>query len=361
MGRKKLLYILHNVQIGGVEVALLSAIPDLNKKYDLRVLALGTVDHQIISNLTENEKSVFYSFDFKPYLYPFRISKLLSFIADFNPDLMICSLWRASLLGTIAKQFHKKICFVSFIHSSGFAHALDRFFSVLAINKADKILTDSEATSKFVTSNFLPEAPVHVISFCTNPSPDQNLIAPLNTDQIRFLFLGRLNKVKNLTLTVDAIADLRSRNMNVTLDIYGKDDGERNGLEKQIEALALGDFVHFKGEIYASEKLKIFKQYNFLIQLSSREGMAMSVAEAMQNGLVCIVTPVGEIQNYATDMETAIFIDVSNKEKWEQSLDKVETVIHADGIYEQISSACYEKFKHVKTYSDSLIDELETL
>jgi glycosyltransferase involved in cell wall biosynthesis len=242
-----------------------------------------------------------------------------------------------------------------------FAHALDRFFSVLAISKADKILTDSEATSKFVTSNFLPEAPVHVISFCTNPSPDQNLIAPLNADEIRFLFLGRLNKVKNLTLTVDAIADLRSRNMNVTLDIYGKDDGERNGLEKQIEALALGDFVHFKGEIYASEKLKIFKQYNFLIQLSSREGMAMSVAEAMQNGLVCIVTPVGEIPNYATDMETAIFIDVSSKEKWEQSLDKVETVIHADGIYKQISSACYEKFKHVKTYSDSLIDELETL
>jgi glycerol kinase len=59
MGRKKLLYILHNVQIGGVEVALLSAIPDLNKKYDLRVLALGTVDHQIISNLTENEKVSF--------------------------------------------------------------------------------------------------------------------------------------------------------------------------------------------------------------------------------------------------------------------------------------------------------------
>jgi glycosyltransferase involved in cell wall biosynthesis len=149
--------------------------------------------------------------------------------------------------------------------------------------------------------------------------------------------------------------------MNVTLDIYGKDDGERHSLEKQIETLNLSSFIRFKGEIHAAEKLKLFKQYNFLIQLSSREGMAMSVAEAMQNGMVCIVTPVGEISNYARDMETAIFIDVSSKEKWRQSLDKIEAVINDEVIYNRISNNSYEKFRNVKTYSDSLIEELETL
>lgn len=361
MKRKKLLYILHDVQIGGVEVALLSAIPDLNRKYEVRILALGKVSEQIISNLTDEEKKVFHSFDFKLYIYPFLIFKLLRFISNFNPDIMICSLWRASLLGTIVKRLQKKIYFISFIHSSGFAHSFDRFFSAKAIANADKILTDSVATSSFVISNFKPQAPVQVISFCTTPSPDQKTIPPLDTNEVKFLFLGRLNRVKNLPLTVDAIAYLRSRNMNVTLDIYGKDDGERDGLEKQIENLNLANFIHFKGEIYAAEKLKIFKQYNFLIQLSSREGMAMSVAEAMQNGMVCVVTPVGEISNYATDMETAIFIDISSPEKWTQSLDKVEAVINDEAIYNRISDDSYEKFRNVKTYSDSLIGKLETL
>ena len=159
---------------------------------------------------------------------------------------------------------------------------------------------------------------------------------------------------------MDAIAYLRSREMNVTLDIYGKDDGERNGLEKHIRALNLTNFIRFKGEIYGSEKLEIFKQYNFLLQLSSREGMAMSVAEAMQNGLVCIVTPVGEISNYANDMETAVFF-ISDKEKWHTSLNKIETVINNDSIYRQISDASFEKFKNIKTYSESLIEELEAI
>ena len=94
MKRKKLLYILHGMQIGGVEVALLSAIPDLNRKYEVRILALGKVNDQIISNLTEDEKKLSFCSHFKLYYYPFAISKLLKFISDFNPDIMICSLWK---------------------------------------------------------------------------------------------------------------------------------------------------------------------------------------------------------------------------------------------------------------------------
>lgn len=361
MVRKKVLYILHDVQIGGVEVALLSAVPDLNRKYDLRILALGKVSEKIISNLSKEEKQVFHSFNFKLYLYPFIIFRILKFILDFNPDVMISSLWRASLVGTIAKKLNSKIFFISFIHSSGFAHKLDRFFSTLAMHNADKVLVDSRATADFVRIHCPNRANINVISFCTTPSPIKKRNADLSLDSIRFLFLGRLHQVKNLDLTIETIRYLRSRGFNVYLDIYGKDDGEKEKLTASIQQLHLEEYIHLKGEIYSSEKLKIFSQYHFLIQLSKREGMAMSVAEAMQNGLVCVVTPVGEIPNYASDMQTAIFIDNSNKEQWQRSAEKIESVIQDHSKYTQISDACYDHFRDVKTYAQSLIEQLDAI
>ena len=56
--------------------------------------------------------------------------------------------------------------------------------------------------------------------------------------------------------------------------------------------ISLIDFASF-------EEIKTYaKKASFFIQLSSYEGMAMSVAESMQLGLIPLVTNVGQIKIY---------------------------------------------------------------
>ena len=358
MKRKKVLYILHDIAIGGVEVALLSAIPELNRQFELRIMVLGKVDDKMTAHLTADEKSCLYTFDYPLPLYPAVIPKMISFILGFDPDVMICSLWRASMLGTIAKKIRPRLKFVSFLHNTAFFHRLDRMFSVAAIRKADVIFTDSNATADFVKQKFFPVSPVNVISFFTNRSPEARSAPPFDHSEVKFMFLGRINAVKNLPLAVDAVEYLRAKGHHVTLDIYGRDDGMLQSVLQYIKNKNLEDVIRFAGEVNAKQKQIAFGEHHFLIQLSANEGMAMSVAEAMQNGLVCFVTPVGEIPNYATDMKTAIFADISTPETFRESLEKLETVLRDAKVYNAISGDSYIGFKNVNTYSESLVQRI---
>ncbi|MCE6990969.1 glycosyltransferase family 4 protein [Dyadobacter sp. CY323] len=360
ISRKKVLYILHGIQIGGVEVALVSAIPRLNREFDLQVIALGKINDRITASLTPDEKSRLHAFDYPLYQYPFAVFGIISFVFKFNPDIMICSLWRASMIGIIVKSFQRKIQFFSFIHSAGFTHILNRVFSSMAVKIADHVLVDSKATADFVKSKIRPRAPIQIVSFCLEAQNINQELRELDPKEIRIMFLGRINPVKNLPKTIDAIHYLRSKGHNVSLDIYGKPEGTEQGLVEYIYQKGLVDQVHFKGELYHSQS-KVMNDYHFLIQLSSREGMAMSVAEAMQNGLVCIVTPVGEIPNYSQDMQNAIFIDIQNQENWIPSLTKVEQVIRDPILYSSLSKASRKQFENVKIYSESLIEQLNAI
>ena len=96
------------------------------------------------------------------------------------------------------------------------------------------------------------------------------------------MFLGRMNKVKNLTLTIDTIKQLRSRGLNVSLDLYGPDGGMLKTVQQYIEQNQFGAFIKYKGEVNADQKAAAFNEHHFLIQLSSHEGMAMSVLTAVK-------------------------------------------------------------------------------
>lgn len=356
--KKKLLYILHDIAIGGVEVALLSAIPDLYKAYDLKVIVLGKIDPKNVGRLSEEEMQAFKVFDYPIYAFVLKIPSIVKYILNFGPDMMICSLWRASMLACIVKKASPKIRLYAFNHSTRFSHKLQGIFIRMASRMANVVLTDSIATSNFVRT-FDVKAPVYEVSFLTDPSPAYaERCAPQPGMPVRFMFLGRINPVKNLPMIIEAIQILRTNGVNAMLDIYGRNDGNIQESEALIKKFDLGAHVHFKGEVESSKRKLLFSQYHFYIQLSAWEGMAMSVAEAMQHGLVCVVSPVGEIVHYSKDMETAVFIDIYGPD-WRSDLQKVIAVVDDGTKYQQISQGCRLAFVNKKRYSESLIERLE--
>ncbi|WP_439582738.1 glycosyltransferase family 4 protein [Dyadobacter bucti] len=358
--KKKLVYVLHDIALGGAEVALLSAVPALNEKYFLKIIVLGTVNQDLINNFTETEKRAFVSFNYPFYLYPFVLPRIIRAILDFDPEIMVCSLWRASLVGVFVKRLNSKIKFFSFNHSTRFPHKLSAFFTRAAAKTADVILTDGIATRDFVRDKLNPGAPIRTVSFLTNPTPTfikNRKVGPAR--EVRFMFLGRINKVKNLPLVVDTIRYLRDRGVAATLDVYGRNDGDISETIAAIDVAKIQDHIQFKGEVSMEERMSLFDRYDFYIQLSTFEGMAMSVAEAMQHGLVCVVSPVGEIVHYAKDMESAIFIDISSEDRRQSDMKKIYEVVVDQSLYERLSVNCHQNFLQKPRYADSLVEELE--
>lgn len=250
-------------------------------------------------------QAVFVASDRRSANNPLAYVSALSRVLAAQPDVLICSLWRAVPIGILAKLIQPQIKLVSFLHDTVTAHSLDRLFHLGIARFADQIWVDSHATAQ---ARLSPErsADARIVSFVLDRLPRASV--PANP---RFSFVSwcRLNEQKGIDRSIRLIALLRSRGIPATFDIWGADDGEEPALRQLCDHLHISEFVSFRGPTARQNLPEIAARHSFYLQLSRHEGMAMSVVEAMQLGLVPVVTPVGEIASYCEAGRNAVLVD----------------------------------------------------
>lgn len=354
-GKRKLTYIIHGLGVGGAEIAFLSALPRLHERFDLRVYVLGgSPNHRLVSGLEPEIKRRMKFYNFGVYALPCYLPLVYLSIRFFKPDIIISSLWRSSIAGLLYKSFHRQVKYFIMLHSSGFFHWADRFFTKQGMRICDAIFADSQATEQFAKHLVAKTTNTKVLSYLVTPSPTK--LAQHNfASNKNFFFVGRINRVKRLPLAIKVIAWLREKGVDATLHIYGRDDGDRANVEREIRDHNLERYITFEGEIDPEKKYKVFASYNYYLQLSAQEGMAMSVAEAMQQGVICVVTPVGGIAQYAWDGHSAIFIDTTSEQGWEDSMQKIRAILEDPERCATISQAAFHTFKNAPIFTDSLL------
>ena len=215
--------------------------------------------------------------------------------------ILISSLWKSSIFSLIIKIFKKDTKLILFLHNANNVHPIDNFATSLNFYFADQIWADSKATiDKRLSSLLVKRKNISkkTISFLLkNLDP---LPARLNSPN--FIYWGRINQSqKNIFGAINFFKKVCLLNRNSKFTIIGHDDGIKDRLISLIKSLDIENNVL----IYDYKNFEEIKKYaqdcSFYLQLSFFEGMAMSVAEAMQLGLVPIVTNVGEIENYCTN------------------------------------------------------------
>lgn len=222
-------------------------------------------------------------------------------IARQGPEVLVVSLWRAAIAGVVARLLNRRIRLVLFIHNAADAHGLDRLCTRIALRLADAVWTDSAAS---VETRFkrAPRAPVTVISFLVHrldPLPESPP-AP------RFVFWGRLTAQKDLSRALRLFAAIHAARPDARFRIIGPDGGEEADLKAFVQEEGLSEAVSFAGPLPFADIPEAAKGASFYLQTSRYEGMALSVTEAMQLGLVPVVTPVGEIARYAGPQNAVI-------------------------------------------------------
>lgn len=159
-------------------------------------------------------------------------------------------------------------------------YAIARLVERLLMRNADEVAV----TSQIMAGYYGAMAPGARVTVVPNFA-DLSKITPITVYDRRrpILFVGRLEKVKNIDKLIVACARLRQ-----PLHLYyGQGD-----LEAKLRDLAQreGADVDFKGSVSNSELMKVHHRHSVFVLCSTREGMPKALIEAMASGLICVST-----------------------------------------------------------------------
>ncbi len=114
----------------------------------------------------------------------------------------------------------------------------------------------------------------------------------LSPGPIKFVFVGRLEKVKNLSLMLESLYRLKNQNRisNWTLNIYGSGSEAKN-LQELVLKLDLQANVTFRG--MTNKALEAISEADWMLLSSESEGFGLVIIESMLCGVPVISTKVG--------------------------------------------------------------------
>ncbi|SFG20431.1 Glycosyltransferase involved in cell wall bisynthesis [Novosphingobium sp. CF614] len=282
----------------------------------------------------------------RPYVYesgigpennPLAFARTIGHLLHLRPAALVLSLWRSCIVGLAVKALRPRTQLVIFLHNTRHANRVDALLTQLTARVSDAIWADSASTAAQRLGPTLASR-ARQISFLTAR------LGPVTSEQpaAQFITWGRLHPRKRIDLALEFFALVHAHRAEARFTIIGPDRGEQPMLEAKVAQLALTDAVRFVGPADQAEIARHAAAATFFVQTSRFEGMGMAVVEAMQLGLIPIVTPVGEIGKYVEDGRNGIWF--SNPE---QARHRVEQVL-AD-----VSAFCNMREASVRTWRDS--------
>ncbi|MFH1772290.1 MAG: glycosyltransferase family 4 protein [Candidatus Omnitrophota bacterium] len=176
---------------------------------------------------------------------------------------------------------------------------------------ADKIIANSQSlkelalkTSRKKEINVIPNGVDTEIFFPSGHKKD--------SDKIRLLFVGRLNKQKGLIYLLDSIQKVVQDGFNnFALEIAGEGP-ETNLLKRRSETLNIAYKVIFNGWCDRDTLVKKYQEADIFINPSLDEGMPNAVLEAMACGLPIIASDIPAHRELIVKGEEGMLIQIKD-------------------------------------------------
>lgn len=330
----RIVHIVPRDGLGGVETAArsMAARDDLPCDFHLLFLAGETLAPDNIRIEARGSGST---------ANPGNAGTLLARCRQLRPDVVVGSLWRSVPLLIALRVILPRAKLVMTLNSGRAAHAIDDRLFRTAARVVDEVWSDSE------TALIAREvrAKSRVISFVIDRSVPVAPAVPAS----RFVAWARIDRNKGFDVALGLIAALAGRGLNPHFDLHGPDGGAVDALKRQAVALGIGERVHFHGPIVHAELHRAAEAASFFLLPSLFEGMSMACVEAMQFGLVPVVTPVGEMAHYVIPGETGLIIDTN---RLKDTVDGIAALLADTDRYAAIQHAAIERWRAAPLYAD---------
>lgn len=170
-----------------------------------------------------------------------------------------------------------------------------RKLGIKILQEADRIVFLSETYKDYVIKNYIPARMKEEISNKTSIIPNgiddfwlnNKGVAKklLNTNNLKLLYVGVINKNKNVITTIEAIEVLRKEGYDIKFTIVGKIKDKL--IYRKIKEL---NFINYIAPKFKEDLIKIYRNNDVFVMPSIHETFGLVYAEAMSQGLPIIYT-----------------------------------------------------------------------
>jgi len=189
----------------------------------------------------------------------------------------------------------------------------------------------------------------------TYRNSDKEAILTRKLDEtIKFSFVGSLSPGKRPLLTIHIVEELRKRNYNVRLDMYG-DGAKRKELETYIEQNQLEKHIVLHGNVTSEQIKEVHKTAHFMMLPSKSEGWPKVVAEAMFWGSLPVATKISCVPYMLDEGNRGILIEPNV----ENAIIAIESVLKSPENYQDKVAKAIE-WSRIYTL-DTFENELKSL
>jgi glycosyltransferase involved in cell wall biosynthesis len=144
----------------------------------------------------------------------------------------------------------------------------------------------------------------------------------------------RLTAVKNVALTLEALARARAVVPTLTLQVVG-DGPERAALTRRADALGIASAVQWHG--VSDAPWRLVPADAIVVQSSETEGLSLSLIEAMAVGCRVVATDVGQTRAFTDGALGVRLVPRGDADALARAL--VETVQQSPAVVEQVGAS----------------------
>jgi glycosyltransferase involved in cell wall biosynthesis len=285
-------------------------------------------------------------------LNPLAAIRVATQIRRLKPEVVAFSLWQSVVAFLVVRLLFPRLPLVLFLHNISDVHHADALSTRLMMFMCNAVWADSEQT---ILGRRAKHKPARAISMLLH-RPRSSEKRSVCSAEPKFVSWSRLNKQKRVDRALRLIALIKERRPDVQYTIIGPDDGLLGSLRALAAELELHENVSFVGAQDRTFIELTARSCTFYLQLSDYEGQAMAVAEAMQLGIVPVVTPVGAIPDYCIDGENAIFVDNLNS-----AADRLRSLLEQPEVLTRMSEAARQQFATARSYGEDILDAAASL
>ncbi len=191
-----------------------------------------------------------------------------------------------------------------------------RVFLKRVLQAAAKVICLSEPQKSLIAAKYA--IPLESIVVIPNGVAEKYFLGEKKRENAvpHLLFVGRLAPQKNLPMLIEAVSQMRA---NVFLDIVGEGE-DREKIEALIQKYSLHN-VQLHGKKTGQELLAMYKLADIFVLPSLKEGISLSMLEALAAGLPVVASDAPEIRPILSDC--GVLIEEPTATNYAKALDEV--------------------------------------
>ena len=370
MSLKKVLHIVEDLKIGGLERVLASIVLNLDRsKFTPEVWCL-TQTGEIADDLIRAGVNV-KALGMNSYYNPLKIVKLSSYLRKSKIDIIHTHGYFASTFGRLAAILAGTPVIITHIHTTYFEFKkrniiIERFLSFFT----DKIICVSRAAKEFVEKMEGIKKNKTCLIYNGTASQNRDIVKTsinrasfaLSDDDFVIITVASLVVQKGHQSLLDAVSILSINHKRIRLLIVGEGPLKRK-LEAYAENLQIASRVVFTGlrqDVFSLLTLSDL----FILPSIEREGLGVSIIEAMSMGVPVIGTSIGGIPELIENQVNGLLVPPCNSYELAAAIERLvadkdqgrKMAERAKKIYEQKFTA--EKMvKQIERLYDGLVKE----